>query len=158
MNIPCDLQIPDAASMRALGEHLAAQAVAGDLFVLTGSLGAGKTTLVQGMAQALGIPERITSPTFVLMRSYRTDRGIELVHVDAYRVHTGVEIDDLDIDVATCITAVEWGAEAAPRLADRWLAIHITADEGIENLRHVSIREVVNPDLVGQLPLSDEQG
>ncbi|MFM7146984.1 MAG: tRNA (adenosine(37)-N6)-threonylcarbamoyltransferase complex ATPase subunit type 1 TsaE, partial [Actinomycetales bacterium] len=84
------------------------------------------------------------SPTFVLMRSYATDLGIDLVHVDAYRLQAGDEVDDLDIDIATCITAVEWGAQAAPRLADHWIAIDITPDEQHANLRYVSICEVVN--------------
>lgn len=144
MKLPVELQVPDAASMSALGAELAAQASAGDLFVLTGNLGAGKTTLVQGMAKRLGVSERVTSPTFVLMRSYATDLGIDLVHVDAYRLQAGDEVDDLDIDIATCITAVEWGAQAAPRLADHWIAIDITPDEQHANLRYVSIREVVN--------------
>ena len=142
MKLPTVLRIPDSASMRALGRDLAAQAQVGDLFVLTGTLGAGKTTLVQGMAQGLGVGEWITSPTFVLMRSYRTDRGIDLVHVDAYRLRSGEEVDDLDIDIGASITAVEWGEQAAPRLADRWVGISIQADEAVADLRHVTIREV----------------
>lgn len=144
MKLPMERQVPNAASMSALGAELAAQAGAGDLFVLTGNLGAGKTTLVQGMAKRLGVSERVTSPTFVLMRSYATDLGVDLVHVDAYRLQVGDEIDDLDIDVASCITAVEWGAQAAPRLADHWIAIDIATDEQHANVRHVSIHEVFN--------------
>lgn len=151
------LRVPDAAAMRALGRELAAQASAGDLYVLTGTLGAGKTTLVQGLAEGLGVRERVTSPTFVLMRSYHTDRGIDLVHVDAYRLWTGEELDDLDIDVAASITAVEWGAQAAPRLADRWVAIDITADDEIVDLRHVVIREDTAHAFIAAGPTGDEQ-
>jgi len=141
VKLPMERQIPDAVAMRALGRELALAATAGDLFVLTGTLGAGKTTLVQGLAEGLGVVEWVTSPTFVLMRSYRTARGIDLVHVDAYRLQSGDRIDDLDIDPDGCITAVEWGAQVAPSLADHWIAIDINVDNEMLDLRHVTIRE-----------------
>ncbi len=142
MKLPTTFDVPDAESMRELGRSLAARLQRGDLIILTGSLGAGKTTLVQGLAQGLGVRERVTSPTFVLMRSYVTDRQAELIHIDAYRLASAGEIDDLDVDIASAITAVEWGQDAAPRLADRWLTIHIEAVDTQGDRRTVTIASV----------------
>lgn len=142
MKLPTTFDVPDAESMRELGRSLAARLQRGDLIILTGSLGAGKTTLVQGLAQGLGVRERVTSPTFVLMRSYVTDRQAELIHIDAYRLASAGEIDDLDIDIASAITAVEWGQDAAPRLADRWLTIHIEVVDTQGDRRTVTIASV----------------
>lgn len=115
---------------RTLGSHLKA----GDLIILNGPLGAGKTLLTQGIGAALDI-EGITSPTFVIARSHKG--RIPLIHVDAYRLHQGansdLHLDDLDIDTATesAVTVVEWGGESAARLNDERLEIDIdrTTDE-----------------------------
>jgi tRNA threonylcarbamoyladenosine biosynthesis protein TsaE len=107
--------------MRALGCRLAGRLRAGDLVLLTGPLGAGKTTLVQGLGEALGVRGRVTSPTFVIARVHPSLRdGPALVHVDAYRLGGLAEVDDLDLDLAGSVTVVEWGEGLAEGLsADR---------------------------------------
>ena len=90
--------IPDAAAMEALGAAFAPLLRAGDLVLLNGELGAGKTTFTRGLGAALGARGAVTSPTFVLARSHPTASGVPLVHVDAYRLATAVEVDDLDLD------------------------------------------------------------
>jgi tRNA threonylcarbamoyladenosine biosynthesis protein TsaE len=118
-----ELTVPTVDEMRALGEQLAAPLRAGDVVVLTGDLGAGKTTLVQGVAAGLGVTEPVLSPTFVIARVHRSGR-VPLVHVDAYRLGTTVELDDLDLDasVEESVTVVEWGEGLVEGLsADRLL-------------------------------------
>lgn len=107
-----------------LAGHLAAVARPGDLLVLSGELGAGKTTFVQGFGAALRVRGPITSPTFVIARVHPslTD-GPALVHVDAYRLGGAEEIDDLDLDVEHSVTVVEWGSDMAEQLADSHLEI-----------------------------------
>ncbi|MGZ4603104.1 MAG: tRNA (adenosine(37)-N6)-threonylcarbamoyltransferase complex ATPase subunit type 1 TsaE, partial [Kineosporiaceae bacterium] len=91
------LVIPSARAMRELGRELASVLTDGDLVVLTGDLGAGKTTLTQGIGAGLGVREEITSPTFVIARVHPPlGRGPSLVHVDAYRLTSLAEVDDLD--------------------------------------------------------------
>jgi tRNA threonylcarbamoyladenosine biosynthesis protein TsaE len=98
----------------------------GDLVVLTGPLGAGKTALVQGIGAGLGVQGRVVSPTFVIARVHR-GRRIPLVHVDAYRLGSVEEIDDLDLDASLeeSVTVVEWGEGLAERLADDRLEVRI---------------------------------
>jgi tRNA threonylcarbamoyladenosine biosynthesis protein TsaE len=98
---------------------------AGDLIVLTGPLGAGKTTLVQGIGAGLGVRGTVVSPTFVVARVHRG--RLPLVHVDAYRLRSLAEVDDLDLDVdiADAVTVVEWGAGLVEQLADARLEIAI---------------------------------
>ncbi|HEV7622727.1 MAG TPA: tRNA (adenosine(37)-N6)-threonylcarbamoyltransferase complex ATPase subunit type 1 TsaE [Amnibacterium sp.] len=96
--------------MRALGARLGAVLRAGDLVVLTGPLGAGKTTLAAGLGDALGVRGPIASPTFVLARTHPSlAGGPPLVHVDAYRLGSAAELDDLDLDVEHAVVVVEWG-------------------------------------------------
>jgi tRNA threonylcarbamoyladenosine biosynthesis protein TsaE len=138
------LTVPTADDMRALGERLGADLHAGDLVVLTGDLGAGKTTLVQGIAAGLGATGPVLSPTFVIARIYRGGR-VPLVHVDAYRLGSRVEVDDLDLDadLAESVTVVEWGDGLVEGLTpDRVVvSIHRSADESDET-RHVDIATV----------------
>lgn len=94
--------------MRAFGARLAEELDAGDLVVLAGELGAGKTTLTQGIAAGLGVRERVTSPTFVIAHVHRGGR-VPLVHVDAYRLGSVAEVEDLDLDLDSSVTVVEWG-------------------------------------------------
>ena len=114
--------------MRNLGIELAKQLVAGDLIVLSGDLGAGKTALTQGIGSALGISD-VTSPTFVISRVH--NGRIPLIHVDAYRLmgnkNANFEFDDLDLDTSIndSITVIEWGDSVAPRLTDEYLLIKI---------------------------------
>ncbi|MDT4939746.1 MAG: tRNA threonylcarbamoyladenosine biosynthesis protein TsaE [Pseudonocardiales bacterium] len=117
--------LPTVDDTRAFGSRLAAVLRTGDLIVLTGPLGAGKTALVQGIGAALGVRGRIVSPTFVIARVHRGP--LPLVHVDAYRLGSLVEVDDLDldVDVADAVTVVEWGAGLVEQLADAHLEIAI---------------------------------
>ena len=98
--------MPTPESMRALGRWLAGLVRRGDLLVLAGPLGAGKTVLVQGLASGLGVTGPVTSPTFVLSREHRDGR-LPLLHVDAYRLGSLVEVEDLDLDVEGSVSAVE---------------------------------------------------
>ncbi|MEY8569132.1 MULTISPECIES: tRNA (adenosine(37)-N6)-threonylcarbamoyltransferase complex ATPase subunit type 1 TsaE [Brevibacterium] len=118
----------------ALAEHLRA----GDLLILTGNLGAGKTTFTQSLGKALDVAGRITSPTFVIAREHLSRTGgPALVHVDAYRLADGEELEDLDLDseLDESITVVEWGAGMAEQLSNDHLDITITPvwDEAAES-------------------------
>ncbi|WP_025779529.1 tRNA (adenosine(37)-N6)-threonylcarbamoyltransferase complex ATPase subunit type 1 TsaE [Brevibacterium sp. VCM10] len=109
----------------ALAEHLRA----GDLLILTGNLGAGKTTFTQSLGKTLDVAGRITSPTFVIAREHPSRTGgPALVHVDAYRLADGEELEDLDLDseLDESITVVEWGAGMAEQLSSDHLDITIT--------------------------------
>ena len=114
---------------RDFGRCLASVLRAGDLVVLTGPLGAGKTALAQGVGAGLNVRGDVTSPTFVIARVHRPDpaRGgrLPLVHVDAYRLGSLDEVDDLDLDVdaASTVTAVEWGEGLVEQLADSHLLV-----------------------------------
>jgi tRNA threonylcarbamoyladenosine biosynthesis protein TsaE len=118
---------------RAFGRRLAAVLRPGDLVVLTGPLGAGKTALVQGIGAGLEVPGPITSPTFVIARVHRG--RVPLVHADAYRLgdrpDPRAEIDDLDQDASAeeAVTVVEWGAGLVERLNDEYLEVRIDRPE-----------------------------
>lgn len=120
------LTIPDPHAMEALGARLAGLLAAGDLVVLDGPLGAGKTTLTRGLGAALGARGSVTSPTFVLAREHPTASGAPLVHVDAYRLASAVELDDLDLDYAGAIVVVEWGAGKLDGVAESWIDVVIS--------------------------------
>jgi tRNA threonylcarbamoyladenosine biosynthesis protein TsaE len=130
------LTVATAAEMRALGRSLAAVLRAGDLVILSGGLGAGKTTLTQGIGDGLGVRGPITSPTFVIARVHPPVPPVALagqprpalVHADAYRLGSVLELDDLDLDTDTAasVTVVEWGEGLAEGLADDRLEIAIT--------------------------------
>jgi len=120
--------VPDADTMRALGESLAEQLRGGDLVVLSGELGAGKTTFTQGIGTGLGVRGNVTSPTFVIAREHpSTSDAAPLVHVDAYRLGGIDELDDLDLDTSfdDAVTVVEWGEGIAEGLAESRLEIRI---------------------------------
>jgi tRNA threonylcarbamoyladenosine biosynthesis protein TsaE len=131
------LELPATADTEALGERLAADLHAGDLVVLSGPLGAGKTALVRGLARGLGVAGPVTSPTFVIAREHRPlpgGAGVPLVHVDAYRLGTAggaadiaAELDDLDLDtdLTGAVIAVEWGEGVAERLSSRHLLVRL---------------------------------
>jgi tRNA threonylcarbamoyladenosine biosynthesis protein TsaE len=131
------LTVATAAQMRSLGKTLATVLRAGDLVILSGGLGAGKTTLTQGIGDGLGVRGPITSPTFVIARVHPpvgpTPTGTPrppLVHADAYRLGSVLELDDLDLDTDTAasVTVVEWGEGLAEGLATDRLEITITPD------------------------------
>jgi tRNA threonylcarbamoyladenosine biosynthesis protein TsaE len=122
--------LPTPADTRALGRELAELLRAGDLVVLVGPLGAGKTALTQGLGDGLGVREPVTSPTFVIARVHRTER-IPLVHVDAYRLGSMADVDDLDLDVTVSdsVTVVEWGQGLVEQLADGHLEVRLERRE-----------------------------
>ena len=122
------VQVPDADSMRALGRRLARILRAGDLVLLGGELGAGKTTLAQGIGAGLGVRGPVTSPTFVITRVHPPlNDGPPLVHVDAYRLRSWEEMEDLDLEAALdeAVTIVEWGEGLAEGLGPDRLEVHI---------------------------------
>jgi tRNA threonylcarbamoyladenosine biosynthesis protein TsaE len=132
---PRSHDVPDADAMRALGADLASGLRAGDVVVLSGELGAGKTTFAQGIGAGLGVRGDVTSPTFVISRVHPSlDDGPPLVHVDAYRLGGVAELDDLDLDTSLdeAVTVVEWGEGIAEGLADDRVEVRIeraVADE-----------------------------
>jgi tRNA threonylcarbamoyladenosine biosynthesis protein TsaE len=121
------ITLPTVEDTRALGARIGAGARHGDLVVLTGPLGAGKTALVQGIGAGLGVRGTVASPTFVIARVHPALDAARptLVHVDAYRLGSIEEVDDLDldVDVTSSLTVVEWGSGLVERLADAWLEI-----------------------------------
>jgi tRNA threonylcarbamoyladenosine biosynthesis protein TsaE len=136
---PTAYDAPDAEVMRSLGASLARVLRAGDVVVLSGGLGAGKTTFTQGLGAGLGVRGDVTSPTFVIARVHPslTD-GPSLVHVDAYRIGGVAELDDLDLDTSLdeAVTVVEWGEGLAEGLADDRLEVRIgraLADEAVRD-------------------------
>ncbi|GII66412.1 tRNA threonylcarbamoyladenosine biosynthesis protein TsaE [Sphaerisporangium krabiense] len=136
--------VPTTEDMRALGEEVARLFGPGDLVVLSGPLGAGKTTFVQGVAEGLKVRGPITSPTFVIARVHPSlAGGPALVHADAYRLGGALEVDDLDLDASLedSVTVVEWGEGLVEGLAEDRLEIAIRrADAGEE--RVVELRAV----------------
>lgn len=137
-DLPTSWDVEDADDMRALGERLGRSVHAGDVVVLTGELGAGKTTLTQGLGLGLGVRGGVTSPTFVIARVHPSlVGGPDLVHVDAYRLGGIDELDDLDLDTSLddAVTVVEWGAGLVEGLAESRLEVTITralADDALD--------------------------
>lgn len=126
--LPVAVTVPTAAHMRRLGELLASRLRAGDLVIANGELGAGKTTLTQGLGAGLDVTGPVISPTFVLARVHRArGAGPDLVHVDAYRIGSAAELEDLDLDSSLdeSVTVVEWGAGMAEGLAAERLDVDI---------------------------------
>jgi len=126
--LPVLVEAPTADAMRDLGERLAGVLQAGDVVIATGDLGAGKTTLTQGIGAGLAVAGPVISPTFVLSRVHHsTVGGPALVHVDAYRLGSFDELEDLDLEasLADSVTLVEWGGGIAEPLAEDRLEIDI---------------------------------
>lgn len=129
LSVPVPQPLADLAATRALGARLAGHLRAGDLVVLSGPLGAGKTSLTQGIGSALGVRGPVTSPTFVLSRTHRGP--LPLVHVDAYRMREAgarLDLDDLDLDAALedAVTVVEWGEGLQAGLSDSWVTVELS--------------------------------
>jgi tRNA threonylcarbamoyladenosine biosynthesis protein TsaE len=140
------VQVPDAESMRALGRRLARILRAGDLVLLGGELGAGKTTLAQGIGAGLGVRGPVTSPTFVITRVHPPlDDGPPLVHVDAYRLRGWDEVEDLDLEATLdeAVTVVEWGEGLAEGLGPDRLEVHIHRPTGNARAEHSASVEPV---------------
>jgi tRNA threonylcarbamoyladenosine biosynthesis protein TsaE len=131
--------IKNAEQMHELGIKLSKELQAGDLVLLTGLLGAGKTTLARGIGEGLAVEGTVSSPTFVIARTHKR-AGAPLVHVDAYRLKSAVELDDLDIPFNEAIVLVEWGKGLTEDLADSWLEVNIERDSsGLTEDRQVTI-------------------
>lgn len=132
--------LPAPEDTEALGRELAADLAAGDLVILDGPLGAGKTALTRGIGAGLGVQGRISSPTFIIAREHAPGPGggPGLVHVDAYRLGTGREaldsLDALDLDTGLthAVVVVEWGAAVATQLAERYLLIVLRRSDDSE--------------------------
>jgi tRNA threonylcarbamoyladenosine biosynthesis protein TsaE len=139
------MKIATAQEMFGLGEKIGAQLRAGDLILLNGPLGSGKTVLVQGIGAALGFSD-VTSPTFVISRTH--NGALPLIHVDAYRLlesgNAAPYLDDLDLDSAreSAVTVIEWGGAESSRLSDERLEIEIdrTYDERVLTVRTIGPR------------------
>jgi tRNA threonylcarbamoyladenosine biosynthesis protein TsaE len=141
------LEIPDPPAMRQLGERVAQVLRAGDLVLVGGELGAGKTTFTQGVGAGLGVRGPITSPTFVIARMHPSlSGGPPLVHVDAYRLQGWDELEDLDLEATLdqAVTVVEWGEGLAEGLGPDRLEVHIHRPGGAEpgDLREVRLAPV----------------
>lgn len=121
--------IDTSLAMEDFGRWLATQLEAGDIVVLTGPLGAGKTTLTRGIGEGLGVSSPVQSPTFIVAREHErtTPQAPRLVHIDAYRLGSAAELDDLDIDWAGSIAVIEWGRPYVQAVAQAWLDIDITS-------------------------------
>lgn len=136
------IAIATADEMFALGAKLGSQLKAGDLILLNGPLGAGKTLLTQGIGSALGITG-ITSPTFVISRVHQGT--LPLIHVDAYRLlidgQANLYLDDLDLDsaISDSVTVIEWGGAEAARLADQRLEMNIDRSDEIRQVTYIGI-------------------
>jgi tRNA threonylcarbamoyladenosine biosynthesis protein TsaE len=123
----------------AVGRDLARSLRAGDVVLLHGELGAGKTAFVRGLAEGLGVPpEDVSSPTFTLIQEYRGGR-LPLLHVDLYRLEDPREIDDLGLDELGrhAVTAIEWAEKLTRRLAD---AVHVSIEHGAGDSRTIRVR------------------
>ncbi len=126
---------PDVAATQGLAARLAAVLRPGDLILIEGDLGAGKTTFTQGLARALGVEEAVTSPTFVLMNVYPTSAGFDLVHVDVYRLDRLSEVVDLALPEMLedgAVVVIEWGERAAAALSGDHLRVRIEAGDDDE--------------------------
>jgi tRNA threonylcarbamoyladenosine biosynthesis protein TsaE len=131
-----EVLVPDAEAMRALGVELAGRLRAGDLVLLVGDLGAGKTTFAQGLGAGLGVRGPVTSPTFVIARVHPSEvGGPALVHADAYRLGGFDELEDLDLEASLdeAVTVVEWGEGIAEGLADSRLEVRISRGDSTED-------------------------
>lgn len=130
------IAVASADEMHQLGEKLSTHLRAGDLVLVTGPLGAGKTVLAQGVGAGLGI-SGITSPTFVISRVHKA--AVPFIHVDAYRLvdseNPNLYLDDLDLDIAGSITLIEWGGAESARLSEDRLEITIDRSEEIRKVQ-----------------------
>ncbi len=135
------LQVRDADEMHALGIRIGKQLRPGDLVALVGPLGAGKTTMTRGVGEALGAIGNVSSPTFVIARTHKRENGeAPMVHVDAYRLGSADELDDLDIDFPNSIVLVEWGQGMLDDISDNLLEVEIARDHtGESETREVTI-------------------
>ncbi|UQN14306.1 tRNA (adenosine(37)-N6)-threonylcarbamoyltransferase complex ATPase subunit type 1 TsaE [Gulosibacter sp. ACHW.36C] len=152
-------RIETSDDMERLGAALASVLRRGDVLVLNGPLGAGKTTLVRGLGEALGVRGAVASPTFVIARTHPSlGDGPALIHVDAYRLTSALELDDLDLDLDSAVTVIEWGSAVVGAITDEWLELDLARpraaqaepaaddsgdpDAAVEEPREVTLRAV----------------
>lgn len=141
--LPVRFTLPSAEDTRTIGERLGAEVRAGDLLILTGDLGSGKTTLTQGLGAGLGVRGPVTSPTFVIARVHPpVGPGPALVHVDAYRLGDAAELDDLDLDtdLDEAVTVVEWGSGLAEALSSDRLELRL--ERAADDVRTLTLTPV----------------
>lgn len=135
--------IATADEMGEFGARVARFLRAGDVVCLTGELGAGKTTFTRGLGRELDVRGTVTSPTFVVARTHPRADGVAFVHIDAYRLQSPAELDDLDIDWANVISVVEWGRGMLDNVVDDWLEIVINRSQSADDeKRTVSLNGV----------------
>ena len=134
------IEVASTEQMLILGISLSAQLKAGDLILINGPLGAGKTVLAQGIGKGLGIDD-ITSPTFVISRTHKA--ALPMIHVDVYRLidtdNPNLYLDDLDLDTENSVTVVEWGGAESARLSEDRLEISI---DRTNEVRQVEIQAI----------------
>ena len=119
------LRVETSEEMEELGTKLAGLLRLGDVLLLSGELGAGKTTLTRGLGAALEVQGTIQSPTFVLAREHRIPAGGKFVHVDAYRLSSALELDDLDINFSGSIVVIEWARDFLDGSLESYLSLDI---------------------------------
>jgi tRNA threonylcarbamoyladenosine biosynthesis protein TsaE len=137
--------VPTAEAMREIGLRLGGLLRAGDLLILSGDLGAGKTTLTQGIGEGVKVRGPITSPTFVISRVHPSlAGGPPLVHVDAYRLGGFAEVDDLDLDadLESAVTVVEWGEGLVEGLSEERLEIRVRRGDDDSEVREIDFTPV----------------
>lgn len=135
MTSPVEIRSDSPERTRQIGESLGQALTPGDVVVLDGDLGAGKTTFTQGIASGMGIEDPVTSPTFVVAREMVGGRArVGLLHVDAYRIQSLHEWDDLDVDLQTYATVIEWGERVADALPSDRLEIRISGEDDVRTL------------------------
>lgn len=134
------ITVATAEEMHQLGLQLSAHLCAGDLILINGPLGAGKTVLAQGIGKGLGIND-VTSPTFVISRVHKAP--LPMIHVDAYRLldtaNPSLYLDDLDLDIENSVTVIEWGGAESARLSEDRLEISIDRTEDIRRVEIISV-------------------
>jgi tRNA threonylcarbamoyladenosine biosynthesis protein TsaE len=141
--LPISVVLPTAENTCTLGERIGGLLRAGDLVIMTGDLGAGKTTLAQGLGATLGVRGPVTSPTFVIARVHPSlSDGPPLVHVDAYRLGDAAELDDLDLDtdLEGAVTVVEWGSGLAEALSNDRLELRLV--RALDDVRTLNVTPV----------------
>lgn len=133
-----DVASSSAEETMNMGKKLACQLTAGTVVVMSGELGAGKTTFTKGIAKGLGIEKQITSPTFVIAKEYPLANNIAFIHIDAYRLGTTLDIADLDLEekIDTSIVVAEWGEGFVEHFGK---VIHVRFTVGSDDLRTISI-------------------
>ncbi|WP_353067266.1 tRNA (adenosine(37)-N6)-threonylcarbamoyltransferase complex ATPase subunit type 1 TsaE [Arcanobacterium hippocoleae] len=126
------IEVLTVEQIQAVGAAFGRHAQGGDLLMLNGPLGAGKTTMTQGIAQGIGVNAKISSPTFVIAQNYAGAAGVDLVHVDAYRLDSLAELDALDLDSSldAALTVVEWGAGKVEVLSADRIELTIKRPQG----------------------------